>query len=321
MIWLTIADGIPIGEWRRRIGHTGLCNLCGKDEIQSSKHAFFDCDMVRPIWIKVRELLIGISGAPLIDTWEMALYGDLGHPRIKEIAEDALWESGTHCTISARTLWDTFQMAIIWFLWCQYVQYDLKHGDFHIGVIMFRAWQLTAQIGMAAWRQLQKFKRKRNPQKHAEMERLLLSIWGQGGIFCTSDGRSPKWRLLPLPSFLPRDLATRFRSTSVPVRVPGIPGYVSQQPESSDQEDSTSSTQEEGESTRSVRGLSQQIIDRQAEQLADEILENILLQIDKEVDKEGSEEVRLDHTVNLPEDILSTETLMELNAQWTYTGS
>lgn len=321
MIWLTIAEGIPVGDWRRRIGHTGLCNLCGEGQLQTPEHAFFGCVAIQPIWVKVRELFSGISGAPMISSWELALYGNLGHPRIDDMAEDVLWESGTHCTISARTLWDTFRMALIWFMWCQYVQYDLKNGDFHIGVIMFRAWQLTTQIGMAAWRQLQKFKRKRNPQKHAEMERILLNIWGQGGVFCTTDGRSPKWRLLPLPTFLPRELASRLRSTSVPVRIPGVPGYVSQPPESSDRVESMSSSSNEEESSRCDRNLSQSIIDRQAEQIADKILENILLQLDREVSNESSEEPRTEITHDLPEDILSPDMLEELNAQWTNTDS
>lgn len=155
MIWLTIAGGIPVGEWRRKIGHSGLCNLCDKGVIQTPKHAFFECEAVSPVWTKIRELTSVVRGAPKIETWEQALYGNLGHPRFTN-TKDILWESGTHCKISETTLWDTLRMATIWFLWCQYVQYDLKQGDFHIGVVLFRAWQTTTQIGMAAWRQLQK---------------------------------------------------------------------------------------------------------------------------------------------------------------------
>lgn len=191
-----------------------------------------------------------VLGVQKIDTWEQALYGNLGHPRFNNTAEDILWDSGAQCAISARTLWDTFRMAIIWFLWCQYVQYDLKEGNFHVGIILFKAWQTTAQIGMAAWRQLLKFKRKRNPQKHAEMERTLLLIWGQGNIFCSPQGRIPIWRPIPRHSFLPRELATKLRSTRVRVRVPGLPGYISQPSGSSSNEQSTST--QEGVSSRNL---------------------------------------------------------------------
>lgn len=108
-----------------------------------------------------------IKSAPKISTWEQALYTDLGHPRLTNTTNDILWESGAQCMISQRTLWDVLRMAT---MWCHYVQYDLKQGDFHVGVVLFTAWQTTTQVEMATWRQLQKFKKKRNPQKHAEME-------------------------------------------------------------------------------------------------------------------------------------------------------
>lgn len=51
MVWLIIADGLPVGEWRRKIGHSGLCNLCTEGVLQTSKHAFFECEAVRPVWV------------------------------------------------------------------------------------------------------------------------------------------------------------------------------------------------------------------------------------------------------------------------------
>lgn len=121
MIWLTIAEGIPVGAWRRRIGQSGECNLCVGGMLQTARHAFFDCARVKIIWDKIRELMSPIHSAPKIGTWEQALYGDLGHPRIVNTAEDILWESGSHCMISDRTLWDVFRMSTIWYLWCQHV--------------------------------------------------------------------------------------------------------------------------------------------------------------------------------------------------------
>lgn len=87
-IWLTIADRIPVGEWRRKIGHFGICNLCNTGDLQTTRHAFFECEAMVPIWTKIREIMSLVPGAPKIDTWEQALYGNLGHPRFNSTNKD-----------------------------------------------------------------------------------------------------------------------------------------------------------------------------------------------------------------------------------------
>lgn len=57
MIWLTIAEGLPIGAWRVRMGHSGICPLCQGNHMQTAKHGFFTYQAVRPAWEKLQELL------------------------------------------------------------------------------------------------------------------------------------------------------------------------------------------------------------------------------------------------------------------------
>lgn len=225
-------------------------------------------------------------------------------------------------------------MVTIWYLWCQYIQYDLKQGDFHVGVVLFRSWQTTTQIGMAAWRQLQKFRNKRNPRKHAKMEETLLNLRSQGNLFCISRGRKPIWKIILQHSFLPREVATKLRSCKVPVRTPGLPGYVSQIEESSSRDiDSADNTSESSRrihsrDTTDVRDPENAL---QAEATADEIIQRIMEQLENEVNMEIESEIesqniasaspQISGTDNLPREILSTDLLQELCNIWTQQDS
>jgi len=71
------------------------------------------------------------------------------------------------------------------------------------------------QVGMGAWKELQKFKRKRNPEKHSAMEELFLLIWCQGDLFCTNRGGKPQWKPVPNGEYLPRKFARRYTSARV----------------------------------------------------------------------------------------------------------
>lgn len=104
--------------------------------------------------------------------------------------DDITWDIGTSCSINKNTPWNIIRCALLWFISCQHCQHDLNDGVFHIGVALYKSWHCTVQVGMAVWRQLQKFRKKRDPSKHADMETAFLSIWCQSNLFCSTPGVS-----------------------------------------------------------------------------------------------------------------------------------
>ena len=227
MVWLTIAEGLHLGDWRRRIGHSGICPLCNGNQLQTAEHGLFYCSAVRVAWEKLRHLL-SLAGSPIpLVSWHDALYGELGRPRARGPGlgslnpdDDISWDTGSPCSINRNTPWHIIRCTLLWYIWCQHCSHDLQDGSFHIGVALYKSWQCTVQVGMAAWRQLQKFKKKRDPSKHAEMEASFTAIWCQADLFCSDVGSKPKWHPTPHREFLPRALANRYSSARIDRTVP-----------------------------------------------------------------------------------------------------
>jgi hypothetical protein len=42
-------------------------------------------------------------------------------------------------TIVNEKPWEVLRLCLIWYLWCQKCEFDLRNGDFHVGVALFRA--------------------------------------------------------------------------------------------------------------------------------------------------------------------------------------
>jgi hypothetical protein len=83
----------------------------------------------------------------------MVIYGDLGRPRLPERERsdsDTLWDVGQSYTINPSTPWDIIRCALLWYIWCQHCEHDLRRGTFHIGIILYKSWQVIVQVGMAA---------------------------------------------------------------------------------------------------------------------------------------------------------------------------
>jgi hypothetical protein len=80
MVWLVIAEGLPIGAWRMWIGHSGLCTLCRSTKIQTWEHAFFGCPIVKEAWERLRCMRNRVWQPLGLVDWNMVIYGELGRP-------------------------------------------------------------------------------------------------------------------------------------------------------------------------------------------------------------------------------------------------
>lgn len=101
------------------------------------------------------------------------------------------------------------------YIWCQHCEHDLCEGIFYIGVVLYKSWQCIVQVGIAAWRQLQKICKKRDLAKQFDMERAFTSIWSHRDLFCYGVGGKPKWNPISNRHLLTRDFANRFYSVKI----------------------------------------------------------------------------------------------------------
>lgn len=188
-VWLAAAEGLPVGAWHRRMGHVDTCPLC-RNTIQTAAHALFECPVVSPAWHQMRLIRLIAGMEPGFGSWKEVIIGDLSGPGNNAADdEDIHWDAGTKCSINQETPWLVMRSALLWCLWCQHCEHDLRSGIFHLGVALYRTWKITVQVGMGAWRELQRHRKKRNAGRHAEMERRFLEIWTQGDLFCSDCGR------------------------------------------------------------------------------------------------------------------------------------
>ncbi|KAG0585670.1 hypothetical protein KC19_2G028400 [Ceratodon purpureus] len=161
---------------------------------------------------------------------------------------------------------------------------------------------------MAAWRQLQKFKKKRTSSKHSEMEATFTSIWSQADLFCSNDGNKPRWHPTPDRDFLPRELANRYSSARI-FRADPPPV----QDSSTEIEDSLSEDQAAPAATLIPRSI------LEAEELADAIIDQLCDDMEAEVEQEQEPPATLDpHSdhLSLPDDIQSPRFLAAQSGIW-----
>ena len=93
MLWLTIA---PIGTWRRRIGHNGICNLCTGNHLENSKHALFLCPAVSLAWERMRAIRVPAGLPPVSYTGNRHVTGILSAQTHLGVDSQNLTPFGTH---------------------------------------------------------------------------------------------------------------------------------------------------------------------------------------------------------------------------------
>ncbi len=119
------------------------------------------------------------------------------------------WDVDKPYTISTKTPWDILKSSLLWFICCQKCEHDLREGRFHLGRTLFRSWQTIVQIGMAAWKELHRFKRSNRKQEELVVE--FKKIWTQGGLVYKNSSRL-QWQIMLNSYYLPKHMVDhRFR--------------------------------------------------------------------------------------------------------------
>jgi hypothetical protein len=113
------------------------------------------------------------------------------------------WDVGKPYIISMRTPWDIFKSSLLWFIWCQKCEQDLRKWHFHLGIILFRSWQTTVHVGMVAWKELHGFKKSNRKQK--KLVAKFKKVWTQGGLFYKNSGRL-HWQIMLNSYYIPKHM-------------------------------------------------------------------------------------------------------------------
>ena len=70
MQWLILAEGLPVGAWREKLGLPGNCPLCISQERETLQHAFLDCEEVKQAWTCFLQTQSVANLPPAYTTWE-----------------------------------------------------------------------------------------------------------------------------------------------------------------------------------------------------------------------------------------------------------
>lgn len=209
-----IAGGLLVRSWRMRMGHSGLCPFCDGQHIQTPEHALFSCSSVAPAWTSLRHLRSLAEAPPSYNSWQSALLGDLGPSNPTAPQAETSWDLGRQTTSDTETPWHVLRSGLLWSIWVQICDHDMGSGFFHLGIALFRYWKLTVQVGMGAWRELQKYK-KRGVGRYCQLERNFLDIWCQGNLFCEDKDGNPSWHPAPHPEYLAEEFSRHLLSTRI----------------------------------------------------------------------------------------------------------
>jgi hypothetical protein len=56
MLWLMLAEGLPIGAWCTKIRQGDICNLCNSAVLETLEHGFMRCIVVQETWNNFKEI-------------------------------------------------------------------------------------------------------------------------------------------------------------------------------------------------------------------------------------------------------------------------
>lgn len=152
MQWLILTEGLPVGAWREKLGLPNNCQLCPEQARETLQHAFQDCPEVCRVWDLFRNTRLKAGLAPAFYTWKEISRGLMSKTPGPRIEEDLKWDAAAAFTLNIDTPWDLLRANTLWAIWCQRVELAFRNEQFHLGVVLVKAWRSTILCGMEAYR-------------------------------------------------------------------------------------------------------------------------------------------------------------------------
>lgn len=152
MQWLILTEGLPVGAWREKLGLPNNCQLYPEQARETLQHAFQDCPEVCRVWDLFRNTRLKAGLAPAFYTWKEISRGLMSKTPGPRIEEDLKWDAAAAFTLNIDTPWDLLRANTLWAIWCQRVELAFRNEQFHLGVVLVKAWRSTILCGMEAYR-------------------------------------------------------------------------------------------------------------------------------------------------------------------------
>lgn len=214
MQWLILTKGLPVGEWRERIGMSSSCELCSSPIKETLQHALKDCTHLSWAWELFRQTRQIAHLSPAYTSWVDISRGLMCDIPGLHVDEELRWDTASAFSLNEETPWDILRAQLLWSIWCQRVAHTFRDENFHLGVVLWHAWRNTVYCALEAYKEL--FRHKRNEEKRQEVIFCFQQIWTTENIFGRLQGDTIKWNITPHQEFLPRDLGAW---TVPPIRI------------------------------------------------------------------------------------------------------
>ena len=131
--------------------------------------------------------------------------GLMSEPEGPSVESDLQWDTASAFSINMETPWDILRAQLLWSIWRQRVAHAFDDERFHLGLVLWHAWQNSIYCAIEAYKELHRHKR--NEEKRQEQIACFEEIWTTANIFARRQNTEIKWHLTPPSDFLPQALA------------------------------------------------------------------------------------------------------------------
>lgn len=195
------------------MGLPSKCTVCTGDHEETTQHCFQTCTGVQKAWDLFKNLRQKANLTQEPENWEETLMGKALATTGQCHEVELPWGADKAYTINSNSPWDMLRTNLLWYIWVQKCNHNFREEKFNLTSALYRAWQTTIQIGMAAWYEIQKFRGRRNQQRQLQLEEACIRIWTKGNIFANESQGNIQWKHTPDSTFLKRELAEEFLGT------------------------------------------------------------------------------------------------------------
>ena len=113
-----------------------------------------------------------------LPSWDDVRTGILPRPEQNVSQLKIEWDSKSSCVLSKETPWELLRSSILWNIWVAKTHKEIGEESFHLGSILFKSWQITIPMGMAAWKDIFSHKQKHTTKvySYSKISRSLVLI-------------------------------------------------------------------------------------------------------------------------------------------------